>query len=318
MKRKTRYPSFLFTLALLGTALAATALSAACQAQTVEPSHVIEKTIEVEKEVTKIVEKEVEKIVTATPAAYTASGPGSSGDVPVAAVYRASRMIIKNAELRLLVEDTGVGVDRVTQIATDAFGYLVSSRTWYHDGFQYATLTLGIPSDEYENVIRRLRGLAIRVLDENASGTDVSDEYVDLESRLRNLEATEANILTFLDKATTVKESLQVNQELSEITAQIEAIKGRMNYLKNRAAYSTIIVHLEPQLPTPTPTPAATPAAWQPGKTFRHASGALNGILRTIGDVSIWIVVVLGPFAIPAAGIAWLAVRLRRQENKPE
>ena len=68
------------------------------------------------------------------------------------------------------------------------------------------------------------------MLDESASGQDVTDQYVDLQSRLRNLEATEATIRSFLEKAETVEESLQVNRQLSEITDQIEEIKGK--YLK--------------------------------------------------------------------------------------
>ena len=164
--------------------------------------------------------------------------------------------------------------------------------------------------------------MAVRVQDENASGTDVSDQYVDLESRLRNLEATEARIRSFLEQAANVEESLRINAQLTEITAQIEEIKGKMNYLKDRAAYSTITVHLEPQLPTPTPTPTATPTptpepdVWRPDQTFRRASGVLGGILRVVGDVAIWVVVVLGPFLLPAALLLWAAIRLNRRRTR--
>ncbi|MBC8444679.1 MAG: DUF4349 domain-containing protein [Chloroflexi bacterium] len=181
-----------------------------------------------------------------------------------------------------------------------------------------------MPSEEYETAIRRLRGLAIRVLDENASGTDVTDLYVDLESRLRNLEATEIRICAFLDKATTVEESLQVNQELSEITAQIEEIKGKMNYLKDRSAYSTITVHLSPQIPTPTPTatptttPTPTPVVWRPDETYRSASRVLGGTMRAIGNAVIWTVVVLGPFLVLVALVVWLGIWMRRKGRKPD
>jgi hypothetical protein len=236
-------------------------------------------------------------------------------------------MIIKDAEMRLLVSDTDVAIDRVTQVAIDAFGYVLSSRTWYKDAYKYATITIGVPSQEYETALRRLRSIAIRVLDETASGTDVTDQYVDLQSRLRNLEATEATIRSFLDKADTVEESLRVNRELSEITEQIEEIKGKMNYLKDRAAYSTITVSLEPELPTPTPTatatvtptptatPTATPIVWRPDETFGTASNVLIRILRGVGNLAIWFVVVLGPFLVPLALIIWLAIWFRRREQ---
>ena len=78
--------------------------------------------------------------------AQTDDAIGGEDSVPEASPYRASRMIIKNAELRLLVEDTRVAVDQVTQVAEDTLGYVLSSRNWYKDDFQYATITLGVPT----------------------------------------------------------------------------------------------------------------------------------------------------------------------------
>lgn len=312
--------SFAFTAVVLLTVmtlLSAAALATGCAKTTIVAEHVVEE---------RQADKEVGK-PTAAPAATPAPAvepkaaqPGGDTDLPLlSSPYRADRMIIKNAEVSLLVADTGVAIDLVTQIATDSFGYILSSRTWYQDTFQYATITLGVPAEEFENVLRRLRGLGLKVLDESASGTDVTDEYVDLESRLRNLEATEARIRSFLDKATTVEESLKINAQLSDITAQIEETKGKMNYLKDRSAYSTITVHLSPEVPTPTPsptpttTPLPTPVAWRPGETFQRASYTLKGILRILGDMAIWLTVVLGPFVAPVVIVVLLAVYVRRR-----
>ena len=286
-------------------------------------------TVVVEKEVmvTQVVQEvvEVEKMVTPAPhAAEEKEAAGSSGtgsgNTVLPAIYRVNRMIVKNAELQVLVVDTAVAVDAVTQITADTLGYIVSARSWYQNGFQYATITIGVPVHEFENAMRRLRGMAIMVQDEKASGTDVTDQYVDLESRLRNLEATEARIRSFLEQATSVEESLRVNQTLSEITAQIEEIKGQMSYLKDRSAYSTITVQIAPQLPTPTPTPTATPTptppppeGWRPDKTFTQASGVLGGIMRTLIDLAIWITVLVGPFALVGALILGGSIRLGKR-----
>jgi uncharacterized coiled-coil protein SlyX len=254
--------------------------------------------------------------LSASPSSLSTAGeetePGGPGVPPLASPYGANRMIIKNAELSLLMEDVGSGIDRVTQVADDTFGYILSSRTWYQGSFQYATITIGVPVDEFENALRRLRGMAIKVQNETASGTDVSDQYVDLESRLRNLEATEARIRSFLEQAMTVEESLRINQQLTEISAQIEEVKGRMNYLKDRAAYSTITVHLQPEVPTPTPVPNV----WRPGKTFRRAAGVLSDIMRVVGDAAIWAAVVLGPFALPVALVLWAVIRSGKQRRE--
>lgn len=229
--------------------------------------------------------------------------------------YQANRLIIKNGEMNLLVANTDRAVDQVTDIAVNSGGYIVSSRTWFDGEFKFATLTMGVPVDQFETVQRQLRAIAATVLSDTASGQDVSEEYVDLQSRLTNLEATAARIREFLDQAKTVEEALQVNARLTEVENEIEQIKGRMNYLKDRAAFSTIVVNLEPQRPTPTPTPTPTPVAWMPGKTVEAAAGTLGSLLRGLGDLVIWFAVVVVPFLVPAAIVGVIVVRGRRKKT---
>jgi hypothetical protein len=247
----------------------------------------------------------------ATAAAYEIANP--SGDLTV--IERSNRMIVKNADVRLTVKDTDVAIDRATQIIGDAGGYIVSSRVWYQDYYgnnlKYASITIGVPVDEFENVLSRLRGLALEVVDETASGSDVTDQYVDLQSQLTNLEATRARIQEFLKDAKTVDEALRINQELANIEGQIEQIKGQMNYLNDRSAYSTITVNIEPEFPvlTPTPTstpyPTATPIPWNPGETFGEAKGTVTVLYQGIANFMIWLGVVILPIVLPPALILW-------------
>lgn len=251
----------------------------------------------------------------------SAAGMGKAAesltDKPVALpLARYDRKIIENAELTLQVQDTAVALDQVTAVATDYQGYIVSSRVWSEGTYRLASVTLGVPADQFEQVLRRLRGLALKVLNEQASGEDVTDQYVDLESRLRNLEATQSRIRAFLEQAVTVEEALEVNRQLSEIEGQIEEVKGKMSYLKERAAYSTITVYLEPERPTPTPTPTATLPAWKPVETFNEASNALSVILRFLGDLIIWLAVILLPFIIPLVFVIWLVVRWSKSRSR--
>ncbi len=153
--------------------------------------------------------------------------------------------------------------------------------------------------------------LAIKVVDETAAGDDVTDQFVDLQSQLTNLEATEARIQEFLKDAKTIDEALRINQELSNIEGQIEQIKGQMNYLDDRSAYSTITLNLEPEFPmlTPTPTPTAQPTAtpipWNPGQTFGEAKSTVIVLYQGIGDFLIWLGVVILPIVLPPALILW-------------
>jgi hypothetical protein len=247
----------------------------------------------------------------ATAAAYEITNP--SGDLTV--IKQSNRMIVKNADIKLTVKDTDVAIDRATQIVGDAGGYIVSSRVWYQDYYgnnlKYAAITIGVPVDEFEKVLSRMRALAIKVVDETATGDDVTDQYVDLQSQLTNLEATRARIQDFLKDAKTVDEALRINQELSNIESQIEQIKGRMNYLNDRSAYSTITLNLEPEFPvlTPTPTatpyPTATPIPWNPGETFGQAKNTVTVLYQGIADFLIWLGVVILPIVLPPALILW-------------
>lgn len=254
----------------------------------------------------------------ATAAAFEIAN--ASGDLTV--IERANRMIVKNADVRLMVADTDVAIDRATQIIGDAGGYIVSSRVWYQDYYgsslKYASITIGVPVEEFEQVLTRLRRLAVRVVDETAAGDDVTEQYVDLQSQLENLEATRARIQEFLKDAKTVDEALRINQELSNIEAQIEHIKGRMNYLDDRSSYSTITLNLEPELPALTPAPASTPIPWNPGETFGDAKSTLAALYQGVGNFMIWLVVVILPVLLPPAIILWALWKwMNRKSMKP-
>lgn len=162
-------------------------------------------------------------------------------EAPASATVRThNRMIIKNGEINLLVKDTDVAINRSLGIVTQFNGYVISNQTWLQGEFKYASMTIGVPVDNFEAMLRRLKELAVTVTNETASGQDVTDQFVDLGSRLRNLEVTAARLREFMAQAENVQEALQVSAQLSEVEAEIEQIKGRRNALKERAAFSTI------------------------------------------------------------------------------
>ena len=232
--------------------------------------------------------------------------------------------------------DTDVAIDRITQFASDAGGYIVSSRTWFQnsedDSYKYATVTLGVPADQFEPVLRQLRAVALRVLNETASGEDVTDQFVDLQSRLDNLKVTRNRVRTFLDRAETVEEALKVNEDLAEIEDEIANVQGRINYLSGRSSYSTIVANIQPDIPptptptstatptpTPTPTPTATPVGWNPGGTVVRAGDSLRSIYQGVVDVLIWIAIVVLPVLVPILLVVWLVWRFGfARVRKPE
>jgi hypothetical protein len=234
-------------------------------------------------------------------------------------VQPARRLIVKNGILTVVVSDTERAVTQASAILDGLGGYIISQRV-YDDsqGFRYAAIRLAVPVDQFEEAMARLRRLG-RVTDESASGQDVTEEYVDLNSRLTNLEATRDRLRSFLDQAETVEQALEVNAELRRVEEEIAIIQGRIQSLEERAAFSTIDLNLEPVIPTPTPTPSPTPTplptavAWRPGDTAQLASVRLQESVQDAADFTIYTGIVCGPWLLILAvfGFAawWIARR---------
>lgn len=226
----------------------------------------------------------------------------------------AGRKIIKNADMTMTVRDIPLSLGRIGTLAAQLGGYVTETR---HDqsGTEYgeALVAFAVPAERFEEALDRLRGMAVSIVQEHASGEDVSQAYVDLQSEIANLEATRARIRSFLDQAQTVEESLQVNAQLAEIEGQIAERRGRLEHMAQRAAYSTITVRLfsAPPEQTPTPLPTATPVVWSAAAVAKQASSTLTILLQAAATFLIWTVIVVVPFAIPVALV--VAAARRRQ-----
>lgn len=256
----------------------------------------------------------------------TAIGGQDDGDTGERPVQPVEPMIVKNGEIEIVVADTNVAIERVTQVARDSGGYVLSNQAWSEGPYRSATMTIAVRVDQFETAMRRLRELAMEVVFESSSGQDVSSEYVDLQSRLRNLEATRDRIRSFLGEATTVEEALEINRQLAEIEAQIEQVQGRMQYLSGRAAFSTITITIQQNIdatatptptntPTPTPTRTPTPTSpWSLGPRIENATRQQTAIFRGLLELLTWLIIVPGPYLL-ITGLIILAVRALRSRR---
>ena len=230
-----------------------------------------------------------------------------------------NRKIIKDATFIIEVENVAIALTQIGNTAAQSGGYVLETRTETSaDNRPAGFVKIAVPVDQFEATLQRVRESAISVLSEQASGQDVTQEFVDTQSQLANLEATQARIREFLAQATTVEESLKVNAQLSEIEGQISELKGRSQFLSGRAAYSTITVQMQlPPLPLVTPTPIPTPTpvvvpGWSASSTAGSAWEVFVNIARAIATVLIWLTVVVGPFLLPL-GLIWLLWRAYRR-----
>ena len=273
---------------------------------------------------TVVVEKEVMVEAPAFAPSYT-----GGGELLAALPPAAERMIIQRASLELVVSDTAVSMEAVKDLVYALGGYIADSNAWRQGDWLRAHLTLRVPAESLETALDQLKALAVQVQRESLSGEDVTEQYTDLSARLRNLEATEKELLALLTEVrekpnATAEDILDVHRRLTEIRGEIEQAKGRMQYLEQMTALATIDVEL---VPDPLAQPVVEPG-WAPLRTLTEASRALVRNLKTFVDALIWFVVAWLPIlilyiAIPVALlvllIRWLVRRGRaRRKAKAE
>jgi hypothetical protein len=155
------------------------------------------------------------------------------------------RMIIRNGSMQLVVKDVSEALKQITDLAGAYGGFVVNSSIQESQSRLYGNISFRVESKRFNEALAALRLLAEDVKSENTSGEDVTEEYTDLDAKLRNLQAAEAQLLELMKKAGTVTEILGVQKELVSTRGEIEQIKGRMQYLEQSADLALIQVGLE-------------------------------------------------------------------------
>ena len=186
------------------------------------------------------------------PSPSTAGGVGGgiTGTAPNAngLTTASDRKIVQTASLKLQVKEVGGGFEEIGRIATAAGGFVASSSFSYVEDVQVASVTVRVPAARYQEVLGQLRAIGSRVDSESSNASDVTEEYTDLSARLRNLEATEQQLLGFLAQAKNVAEVLQVQDRLNSTRNEIERVKGRLNLVERLTDLATITAHLRPAI----------------------------------------------------------------------
>ncbi len=165
-----------------------------------------------------------------------------------------SRMIIKTGWLNLVVKDIGEAIKKISKFVEENGGWVVSSNVYETEKIPSGSITVRVPAEKFDQAKDYFKSLAVRVSSESTQSQDITEEYVDLQSNLRNLEAAEEQLLEIMKRAGKINEVLDVYRELTNIRQQIEKIKGRMQYLEQSAKMSLITVNLalsEELLPIP-------------------------------------------------------------------
>ena len=177
----------------------------------------------------------------------TTSNGSASNVAPLADV---ERKIIKNADLSVVVQDPIQSLDDISKLAEQMGGYVVSSNV-YQSSYgannipvPQGNISIRIPAEKLTNTLEQIKSSAIEVKSENVSGQDVTDQYVDLQSRLTAKQAAEKKLLQFLEQADNTEDTLAVYNQLQQVQSDIEVLKGQIKYIDQSAAFSSLSVTL--------------------------------------------------------------------------
>jgi len=227
--------------------------------------------------------------------------------VPDTSAQLLDRMVIRTAQLTVEVQDMESALAHARAIASQAGGYVSASNTRIERQDDQDRMVA-------DSAVSDLRGLG-KVTSETSGSQDVTDEYVDLDSNLRNLQASETAILKLMDKATQISDVMSLQRELTNVRGQIERIQGRKTYLERRTDMATITLAL--RLPPLSPT-AVTGGTWDPVATAVRGWQASLNLLRGIANVLI-VSVAFGWWLLPLAGLgAYVFFHRRRTPIRAE
>lgn len=230
--------------------------------------------------------------------------PAKSATQVANQVFTPDRMVIRSGDIASVVDDVRLAIGSVSEFVAKEKGYVVSSYISKNQDKPYGTVVVRVPAATFDNAFAVVRALG-EVQSENVNGQDITEEFVDLESQVRNLRATETQLLELMRRSGTVGDILNVQRELTNVRSQIERLEGRMKYLKESAAMSTLSVHFSTD-PENLPVFNDDGKTWKPVAVFKEAIRGLVEVLMSVGNFLIYFVVFI-PVWLVVGLVVWAA-----------
>jgi hypothetical protein len=178
----------------------------------------------------------------------------TQADASQTAPASVERKIIRNANITLEIDEPTKGMQRIASLAESRGGFVVTSESRHEavaggKSYEVITMQLRVPAAQFDATINEIRNAGSRVTSEKISGQDVTEEYIDLEARLRTQRALEEQLLKIMKDSNSVADALEVQRELANVRTEIERVEGRRRFLENQTSLSTISVTLQPPAP---------------------------------------------------------------------
>jgi hypothetical protein len=223
------------------------------------------------------------------------------------------RLVIQNADLSIVVADPAAKMKAIEQMAENLKGYVVSSNLYQTNTstnikVPEGQITIRVPVEKLDEALDTIKSDTIEVQSENRSGQDVTKDYVDLQSRLKNLEATEAQLVKIMQDATKTEDVLNVFNQLTSIREQIEVVKGQIQYYEESAALSAINVRV---IAEESVQPIEV-GGWKITGTARNAFQSLIDFAQGFVRFLIWLIILIIPAGLVILGLLWVLWRIFR------
>jgi Domain of unknown function (DUF4349) len=233
--------------------------------------------------------------------------------VSLSDVEAVERKIIRNAEITMDVASTTDTQHKVTSIAEANGGFVVTSEAKQRENVDPAQRTLDIklvvrvPSPQFGVTFDEIKKLASNTPQENVSAQDVTEEFIDLEARIKTQKALELQFLEIMRQAYKVADALEVQRQIADVRTDIEKLEGRKRFLENRSSLSTIIVNIQ----TPRPVIAVTGTGF--GQSLREAVsdsiGMASDMVLFFTRLAILMIPILIFVVLPSTLVARFLVR---------
>jgi hypothetical protein len=205
------------------------------------------------------------------------------------------RMVVRNADLQLESESATAAQQKIESIVQSYGGFVVESQQTATNRTSLnrdtVSMTVRVPAAKFITALEEIRGAGTKVIDETIRGEDVTEEFIDVEARLKNQKALELQFMEIMKRAYSVEDAIYVQGQLAEVRGEIEKIEGRKRFLENQSSLSTIKIRLQ------TPTAIANNSAGISSRMMQSVETGFNFSLNFMLGLATFLVAVL-PFAI--------------------
>ena len=214
------------------------------------------------------------------------------------------RKVQVNGRISFEVENISDFIDQTMELVSKNNGRVTNSDTGESDR-KYANITILVPKDSFDSLLKELKTIASKVLYENISALDVSEEFIDVGAKLNVMKQTESRLISLLSETKNVEEVITVERELMRLRGQIDSLEGRLRYLTNTTENSILHVNMTEQI-------ALSSNDWNIGDSFKNSVRSLISFSKYVADFLIN-VLIFSPIIIIIISLIIFAVKMRKK-----